>query len=121
MGVSGGGVSFPEPYRELPYRLKEGFMRRFLCGLAALPFLTAVAWAAPAPGAGTEPVRLTSAEMDRVSAGFFEIDRGNTSVTQISIFQRANLFESTPNAISCATCFLLINSSTISVSSQFGP
>ena len=99
-------------------------MRRQIYALATVPFLlpalAASAWSAPAQTDRTGPVQLTSAQMDKVSAGFFEIDRSNTSVTMIEIFQRAYLLEPTANTLSCPGCYLLIGTPTISVGSQFG-
>jgi len=88
-------------------------MKRFLHGLIALPFLTAAAMA--------EPTQLTDPQLDKVSAGFLEIDKSNTSLTVLSIFQRSYLTEPTGNFITCSNCYLLIVSSTISIASQFGP
>jgi len=96
-------------------------MRRLLHGLAILPFLGGAAWSEPPQLTKSDPIRLTSAQMDKVSAGFFEIDRSNTSVTMVDIFQRAYLLEPTGNTLSCSTCYLLIITPTISVASQFGP
>jgi hypothetical protein len=89
-------------------------MTRFLYGIATLPFLAGVALA-------QEPVLLTSEQMDKVTAGFLEIETSNTSATAISIFQRPYLLDPTPNSIVCPNCYLLINSPTISVAAQFGP
>jgi hypothetical protein len=91
----------------------EGSMRRLLCSLAVLPLLAGVAAA--------QPLQLTDRQMDRVAGGFFEIDRSNTSVTILSIFQRPYLLDSTGNTLSCPTCYLLIVTPTISIGSQFGP
>jgi hypothetical protein len=88
-------------------------MRGLFHGLAALPFL--------AGAAAAQPVQLTGSQMDQVTAGFLEIDVSNTSATAVSIFQRPYLTDSTPNGISCSTCYLTINSATLSVAAQFGP
>jgi len=88
-------------------------MNRFLCALAALPLFAGAAVAQPAP--------LTSRQMDRVTAGFLEIDASNTSLTVVSIFQRPYLTDPTPNTIVCPGCYLLIVTPTFSVASQFGP
>jgi hypothetical protein len=89
-------------------------MKSFLYGLAGLPLLVGVALA-------QQPVQLSDRQMDKVTAGFLEIDLSNTSATAISIFQRPYLTDSTPNSISCSGCYLLINTPTISVAAQFGP
>jgi hypothetical protein len=67
------------------------------------------------------PVELTSEQMDKVTAGTLIIETSNTSATAVSLFQRAFLTEPTPNLIVCTGCYLLINSPTFSVASQFGP
>ena len=87
-------------------------MKGLLGGFASLWFLAGTALA--------QPMQLTAAQMDKVTAGHLEIDVSNTSVTVLSIFQRPYLMESTPNAIICPSCFLLIVSPAISVASQFG-
>jgi hypothetical protein len=92
---------------------KERSRNRFLCALAALPLFAGAAVAQPAP--------LTSRQMDRVTAGFLEIDASNTSLTVVSIFQRPYLTDPTPNTIVCPGCYLLIVTPTFSVASQFGP
>jgi hypothetical protein len=89
-------------------------MRALLRSVAALPFFTGIALA-------QQPVQLTNSQMDKVTAGFLEIDLSNTSATAISIFQRPYLTDPTPNSISCSNCYLLINSPTVSVAAQFGP
>jgi len=90
-------------------------MRRLAFSVAAvLPFFVAGAVAA-------QPAQLTNDQMDKVSAGFLEIDRSNTSVTAVSIFFRPYLLDPTPNTIVCSSCYLVINSSLLSVASQFGP
>jgi hypothetical protein len=89
-------------------------MKRLLHGIAALPFLAGVASA-------QEPMQLTNQQMDKVTAGFLEIDMSNTSVTAVSRFQRGYLTDPTPNVITCPGCYLLINSPTFSVAAQFGP
>ena len=88
-------------------------MKGLFGGLAALPFLAAAAMA--------QPLQLTDSQMDRVSAGFLEVDVGNTSLTIVSIFQRPYLTDPTPNTIGCAGCYLLIVTPTISVAAHFGP
>jgi hypothetical protein len=59
--------------------------------------------------------------MDKVNAGHFELDVSNTSVVAISLFGRSYLTEPTGNAISCSTCFLLINSPTFAIGVSFAP
>jgi len=89
-------------------------MQRLLYGLAALPLL----FGGPSLA---QPIQLSNAEMDQVSAGFFELDTSNTSVTAISHFNRINFLTPTPNTITCSSCYLLLNSPTFSVASQIGP
>ncbi len=80
-------------------------MKRLLLGLAALPLIAGAAMAQP-------PIQLSDGQMDRVTAGWslLETDVSNTSVTTVSIYQ-------TPNTISCDSCYLLINTNSISVAS----
>jgi len=89
-------------------------MRRLLYGLTALPLLFG------GPGLA-QPIQLSNAEMDQVSAGFFELDVSNTSVTEISLFRRINFLTPTPTTIACSSCYLLLNTPTFSVASQIGP
>lgn len=89
-------------------------MGRLHYGLAALLLLSS----GPALA---QPTQLSNAEMDRVSAGFFELDVSNTSATAISIFQRTNFFTTAHDTIVCSGCYLQIDSPTISIASQFGP
>lgn len=88
-------------------------MKRLLQALAVLPLLAATASA--------EPLQLTNAQMDQVSAGYFELDVSNTSVTMVSIFQRPYLTDTTANTLTCSNCYLLIVTPTFSVASHFGP
>ena len=97
-------------------------MKTLLYGLAALPFLATAAFAQPPvpsndPGAqAKQPMQLSESQMDKVTAGWglFEIDVGNTSVVAVSVYQPNN-------TISCSSCYLLINTPSISVASAFGP
>ena len=89
-------------------------MKAIGCSAAFFSLIASVALAQP-------PVQLTSEQMDKVTAGFLEIDVSNTSATAVSLFQRAYLTEPTPNFITCRGCYLLINSPTFSVAAQFGP
>ena len=83
-------------------------MKKFLCGLAVLPFLTATALA--------QPAQLSETQMDSVTAGFvfLETDVSNTSWTRVSVYEGAN-------TIACSSCYLLLNNPAISVASNFGP
>lgn len=83
-------------------------MKKFLCGLAIVPFLTATAMA--------QPAQLSESQMDSVTAGFsfLETDVSNTSWTRVSVYEGAN-------TIACSSCYLLLNSPAISVASNFGP
>ena len=89
-------------------------MNTIVHGVAFLSLIASTALA-------QEPLQLTSEQMDKVTAGFLEIDVSNTSATAVSLFQRAYLTEPTPNFIACPGCYLLINSPTFSVAAQFGP
>lgn len=90
-------------------------MRRWAFSLtAALSLFVAGAAAA-------QSVQLTNNQMDKVSAGFLEIDRGNTGTTVLSMFFRPSIFDPTPNTINCSSCYLQINSPVLSIASQFGP
>ena len=84
-------------------------MKRLLYGLAALPFLAALASAQPA-------TQLTDNQMDKVTAGWglLETDISNTSFVMVSVYQ-------SPNTVTCSACYLLINTPSISVGSAFGP
>lgn len=89
-------------------------MKKLLHALAALPLLAAPAWAAP--------VQLSDKQMDKVTAGFLEVDRSNTSLTVITMWFRPSIRdEETPNFVACSKCYLLINTSTFSIASNFGP
>ena len=83
-------------------------MKKFLCGLALLPFLTATALA--------QPAQLSESQMDSVTAGFrfLEVDVSNTSWTAVYVYQPHN-------TIPCGSCYLNISNPTISVASNFGP
>jgi hypothetical protein len=86
-------------------------MKSLIYGLAALPFLAGAALA-------QQPIPLTSKQMDQVTAGHFEEDMSNTSITALSIFQRPYLTDPTPNGLSCSSCYLVINSPTIAVAAE---
>ena len=87
-------------------------MKKIFHGLAALPFLASTALA--------EPAQLTDKQMDKVTAGFLEINVSNTSYTISSIWFVPYLLDETPNYIRCSTCYLLISTPTFSVASHFG-
>jgi len=89
-------------------------MNTIVHGVAFLSLIASTALA-------QEPLQLTSEQMDKVTAGFLEIDLSNTSATAVSRFQRPYLTDPTPNFITCPGCYLLINSATFSVAAQFGP
>jgi hypothetical protein len=89
-------------------------MKSIVCDVASLSLIASIALA-------QQPTQLTSEQMDRVTAGFLEIDVSNTSATAVSRFQRPYLTDPTPNFIACPGCYLLINSATFSVAAQFGP
>ena len=74
-------------------------MKKLLSGLAALPFLASIALAG-------QPVPLTDAQMDKVSAGFsfMEIDTSDTSTTTVLVNE--------PAAKTCSNCYLQIKGTT---------
>jgi hypothetical protein len=82
-------------------------MKQFLCGLAILPFLSAVAMA--------QPATLSEGQMDTVRAGWslWEQDCSNTSNTVVVVYGRHDAY--TPDA------YLVIDTPAISISSSFGP
>jgi hypothetical protein len=82
-------------------------MKKLLCGLAALPLFAGVALA--------QPLQLTNTQMDKVTAGFtvLETDLSNTSAVLVSVYQGSP--PGSDNAISCSSCYLVINSPAISV------
>jgi hypothetical protein len=90
-------------------------MKKVLCGLAVLPFLSTVALAQPA-GPATQPMQLSENQMDSVTAGFtfMETEISNTSWTEVSVW------ESGGNSISCSACFLNVSSPALSIASAFG-
>jgi hypothetical protein len=82
-------------------------MKKFLCAVAVLPFMSAAALA--------QPLQLSEAQMDRVSAGWTltEVDVSNTSWTRVLVWTAA------PS--SCSSCYLDITSQALSIQSNFGP
>ena len=93
---------------------EKEMMKPIVFGAAFLWLLTGLALA-------QEPMQLNDKQMDKLTAGTLIIETSNTSATAVSLFQRAYLTEPTPNFIVCPGCYLLINSPTFSVASQFGP
>ena len=87
-------------------------MKKLLHGLAALPFLAASAFA--------QPMQLSDKQMDKVSAGFFHIEVGNTGGAALSLWFRPFLTDETPNFISCSSCYLVISTPTLSIASFIG-
>lgn len=82
-------------------------MKKFLCGLALLPFMTAVATA--------QPAALNENQMDSVTAGWtlLETDVSNTSWTQVGVWTDLPHY--------CSSCYLNVSSMGINVASNFGP
>lgn len=82
-------------------------MKKFLTGLALLPFMSTVALA--------QPLQLNADQMDVVTAGWHthEIDISNTSWTEVSVWQ--------PLQVNCGNCYLKIQSQALSIQSAFGP
>jgi len=83
-------------------------MKKLLCGVAALPFLTATAFAQPAV--------LDERQMDTVTAGWSlaEADISNTSFTEVLVYTDENL------SVSCSACYLHVVSPAITVLSIMG-
>ena len=88
-------------------------MRKFLIGLAVVPFLSTAALA-------QQPTPLSESQMDSVTAGFAfqEEDVGNTSWTQVRVWQAFQMVGG--NDIACSRCYLVINSPALSIGSAFG-
>ena len=84
-------------------------MKKFLCGLAILPFMSAVALA--------QPAALTEPQMDAVTAGWtlHETDISNTSWTHVLVWSGI------PSGDYCTSCYLNIVSPAMSIQSNFGP
>ena len=77
-------------------------MKKALYGLLALPLLTGVAVAQQAPSSTQhQPLQLTSAQMDHVTAGWdlYELDIGNTSITQVSVYGSGGAFMPCPACV----------------------
>jgi len=91
-------------------------MKKLLSGIAALPFMAAIALAG-------QPTPLTDNQMDTVTAGFdfAEVDISNTSTVGI--------FVDLPSIGTCSSCYLQVNGTSwghpgvlsMQVLSQFGP
>jgi hypothetical protein len=87
-------------------------MKKVLVALLALPLLTGVAMAKQ------QPLQLTNAQMDNVTAGWYgwylwEIDPGSTSWTEVSV--------NSGSLDPCSSCYLNVSSPGLSVESKFGP
>lgn len=82
-------------------------MKKFLCGLAILPFMTAVAMA--------QPAALSENQMDSVTAGWrlLETDVSNTSWTQVGVYTALPHY--------CTSCYLNVTSMAVNVASNIGP
>jgi hypothetical protein len=80
-------------------------MKKFLIGLAVTPLLCGAALA--------QPAQLSESQMDWVTAGFHmaELDNSNTSTSAITIGL---------GPIVCQTCYLNIQSTAVTVVSNFG-
>jgi hypothetical protein len=96
-------------------------MKTLLYGLAIVPFLSVAALAQPsmpsdAATLAKQPVSLSEKQMDGITAGWslLETDVSNTSWVQVSVYQQ-------PNTITCPSCYILINSPTLSIGSHFLP
>jgi hypothetical protein len=90
-------------------------MKKLLCGLAVLPFLSATALAQPdvrmSGSLAQQPLLLNEAQMDGVTAGWSlrETDFSNTSLTFVQVYG-APLAE-------CAACYLDLDSRALQVDS----
>jgi len=113
-------------------------MTRLVYGLAALPLIMGVAFAAPvkqqdSKASAKQPMQLTEQQMDKVTAGWdiIETDCSNTHCTWLSIYEnRTAVVPLTGvadfgigNNINCVNsqtaCYLLYNSPSISIASAF--
>ena len=91
-------------------------MKSVLMGLAALPLLAGVALA-------EQPMQLTSQQMDKVTAGWslWEVDKSNTSLTVVSVYQPDGNVIKTPCECSGGPSYYLqINNFALSVASSIG-
>jgi len=100
-------------------------MKKFVIGLAVLPFLAGVSLAG-------QPQALTDQQMDKVSAGFdfFEMDVNNVGTTVVAA-DLPNVFGTTENpSATCPTgvCFVAVSGTTypshvqsLQVYAIFGP
>lgn len=96
-------------------------MRKFLFGLAALPFIAGAAFAAEKAPLSDKLINDT--QMDRVTAGFdfIELDISNTSTVLVAVNH--------PTLAACAPCYLVIQSQwypasavqPFQVQAKFGP
>ena len=79
-------------------------MKKLLCGVAALPLLTASAFA--------QPSVLNDKQMDTVTAGWSlrELDVSNTSLTLVLVYPPPGTVTT-----SCASCYLDLRSPAIDV------
>jgi hypothetical protein len=85
-------------------------MKTALFGAMVLSLLGGVATAQQ-----TQPIQLTNAQMDKVTAGWDlkETDVSNTSWTQVRVYDG--------NLTRCSDCYLVISNPALSVESKFGP
>jgi hypothetical protein len=82
-------------------------MTRFLMGLAILPFLSSMTFAA-------QPQPLNDQQMDKVTAGFdfSVVERSNFSTVIIDVNQ--------PDTVGCAACYLNVQAGFVHIRSAFG-
>lgn len=87
-------------------------MKSLLYTVAALPFLTGVAFATEP--VTKQPVQLTTQQMDKVTAGFDFVERtfSNTSFVGVWVDVPAPV---------CSSCFLSISSRNLSAQAAFLP
>ena len=88
-------------------------MKKLLCGLAALPLLSAPALAAhPIGGQAQQPIMLSDTQLEAVTAGWrlSEIDLSNTSWTRVEVYTGVDPV--------CSGCYLDIDSRAISIDSK---
>ena len=85
-------------------------MKKLLCGVAALPLLTATAFA--------QPSVLNEKQMDTVTAGWSleELDVSNTSWTLVLVYE-----PSSNVTASCSSCYIDLRSPALNVFSVMGP
>jgi hypothetical protein len=104
-------------------------MRRWLCGLAALPFLVGLAFAG-------QPVPLNDTQMDAVTAGaetsggltLSPVSGGSGLSSGVFLFSLSETNSTNSGTVmvnvdpvACNTCYLNIRNEALTLQAQFGP